>query len=397
VTASARGARHPLLLFAVITYVLFLVARLSLAFWPINPALAGRAWFAFPDNPWLDGWTRFDGGWYWQIARRGYYYDGPDKQSDVAFFPGYPLVMRLLTPIFQHPLIAGIVITVVCGALVSILYYRWALRQTDQRTALASLLALLLYPFAYYLSGAVYADAMFMAATIGAFSAVESDKPLLAGVLGAIATATRPVGLAVVIGLVVLTLERRVTPGAPATWATLRAMFGAPKLLRPGHALVLLSPLGLGLFALYLWYTFGDPYTFVAAEGAPGWGHAPGMRTWMKFEIWKIFSRPLWTHDQMRVAGHAFLTLGSFALTPIVFRRFGWGYGIYTLCVLAVPSVSSKDLVGMGRYILAAFPLFAVLGSWLAPRPQLMRAYLVSSGAVLVILTSLFARWYYLS
>ena len=47
---------------------------------------------------------------YWQIARRGYYYDGPNKQSAVAFFPAYPLAMRALTPVFTHPLVAAIAI-----------------------------------------------------------------------------------------------------------------------------------------------------------------------------------------------------------------------------------------------------------------------------------------------
>lgn len=396
-TVPPAGARVPLQVFAVVTYTLFVVVRLSAAYLPLDPLFGRQAWFAFPDSPWLDGWTRFDAGWYWQIAGRGYYYDGPDKQSAVAFFPGYPLAMRLLTPIFQHPLLAGIAITVGCGAVISVLFHRWSLLRADGRTAFASVLALLLYPFAYYFSGAVYADAMFVAAALGAFLAVESDRPFLAGVLGAVATATRPVGLAVVVGLFVLTVERRVTAGGPATWATLRAMLGAPRLLRARHWLVLLSPLGVGLYALYLWYRFGDPYTFMLAEGAPGWGHLPGVPTWFKFEIGKIFSRPVWGREQLLIAGHALLTLGSFALTPLVFRKFGWGYGVYVLCVLAIPTVSSKDLVGMGRYILAAFPLFAVVGSLLIAHPRGLRVYLVVSGALLVILTAMFSRWYYLS
>jgi hypothetical protein len=389
--------RLPLLIFAIVTGILFVDVFVSMGYLDFNPRAARTAWYAFPDSDWLDGWTRFDGGWYWQIARRGYYYDGPNRQSAVAFFPAYPLAMRGLAPVFGHPLFAGIAITIACGGLVSVLFYRWALARTNRRTALVSLLALLLYPLAYYLCGAVYADAMFLAAALGAFIAVESDKPFVAGVLGAIATATRPVGLAIVVGLFVLTVERRITRGGPATWSTLRAMLRAPKLLQARHYLVLLSPLGLVLFALYLWYRFGDPYTFVAAEGAPGWGHGPGFRTWFKFEIWKIFSRPLWGPDKPLVAGHVVLTLAGFSLTPLVFRKFGWGYGIYVVCVLAIPTISSKDLVGMGRYMLAAFPLFAVLGSLLAPRPRLRWTYLLLSATLLVILTSLFSRWYYVS
>ncbi|MDQ3488331.1 MAG: hypothetical protein M3468_11435 [Acidobacteriota bacterium] len=35
------------------------------------------------------GW---DSGWYFDIARRGYYFD-PEGQSSIAFFPLYPLLM----------------------------------------------------------------------------------------------------------------------------------------------------------------------------------------------------------------------------------------------------------------------------------------------------------------
>src|SRR5450759_2545636 len=42
---------------------------------------------------WLDGWVRYDSGWYHLIATSGYSYT-PGKQSPVAFFPAYPLAMR---------------------------------------------------------------------------------------------------------------------------------------------------------------------------------------------------------------------------------------------------------------------------------------------------------------
>ncbi|HEY6560738.1 MAG TPA: mannosyltransferase family protein [Polyangiaceae bacterium] len=393
-TGLIRNARLPLLIFALVTSVLFVVVALSALYVPRSPWRL-NAQPLLPEYPWVDGWTRFDAGWYWGIAKNGYYFNGSDEPSSIAFFPGYPLAMRLLTPVFRNPLLAGIAVTVVCGAFVSALFYRWTLLRMDTKMALASLLALLLYPFAYYLNGAVYADAMFLAAALGAFVAVESDRPLLAGVLGAVATATRPVGLAVVVGLVVLTVERRITPGGPATLATLRAMLRAPRLLQARHWLVLLSPLGLGLYALYLWYQFGDPYTFMEAES--GWGHRPGIETWLKFDILYAFLSPHWHGDHLRIATHLFLTLSGFALTPVVFRRFGWGYGVYTLCVLAIPAISSKDLVGMGRYMLAAFPVFAALGLQLAPRPWLLRTYLAASAMLLVIMTSLYSRWHYLT
>jgi hypothetical protein len=59
----------------------------------------------------------------------------------------------------------------------------------------------MLYPYAYYLGGAVYPTALFLAAAIGAFVLLDHGHPWLSGLTGAVATAAGPVGLALVVGL----------------------------------------------------------------------------------------------------------------------------------------------------------------------------------------------------
>ncbi len=49
----------------------------------------------FAHQPWFSGWVRWDAGWYRQIAAEGYTYT-PGQQSTVAYFPGYPLAVRVL-------------------------------------------------------------------------------------------------------------------------------------------------------------------------------------------------------------------------------------------------------------------------------------------------------------
>jgi hypothetical protein len=46
----------------------------------------------------LDMWARWDSGWYLDIALNGYALRGPIEttQSNVAFFPLYPLLIRTL-------------------------------------------------------------------------------------------------------------------------------------------------------------------------------------------------------------------------------------------------------------------------------------------------------------
>ena len=158
----------------------------------------------------LEGWVRFDAGWYRSIAEDGYYFRGDREQSSVAFFPVYPLVMRAFHSVFGGDTAAwGIFITLLSGLTVAVLFYRWCVARLGEVGARYALAMLLLWPYGWYLFGAVYADALFIALVIAAFSLLEKDRIVLATVLGAIATATRPVGLAVVVGLFARELERQ--------------------------------------------------------------------------------------------------------------------------------------------------------------------------------------------
>lgn len=342
----------------------------------------------------LGGLSRYDGGWYELISRRGYRDHAPGVQSPVAFFPGYPLAMRALGPVVGDNALAGILVTAGSGLGVAVLFWRWCRERMDRAAATTSLLALLLYPYGYYLYGVLYADALFVFATLLAFWAVERDRPVLAGLAGAVATFTRPVGIAVAVGLVVRTLERRGSLGRPG-W------LGVPTrlrrgILRPGDGWVLISVGGLGAYMLYLWSRFGDPRLFSAVQ--EHWGQPSTPRTWLKV----AFSEQLrYYPDSWFTWGllvQAFLALAALAMVPLVGRRFGWGYAAYLGAVLLVPLVGTKDFQGLGRYCMAAFPAFAVLGQILTHRPLIARYVVLPSAAVLLVAASAaFAHGYYIS
>ena len=82
-------------------------------------------------------------------------------------------------------------------------------------------------------------------------------------------------------------------------------------------------------------------------------------------------------------------------LIPLVIRRLGWGYGAYVLTLLLIPLLGTKDFQGVGRYVLAVFPCFAIGGRLLASRPRPRLVWLLGSGALLLLLSSAYARGYY--
>jgi len=350
-------------------------------------------------NRWVDAFGWWDGWWYVGISRRGYRFFRPNRQSPVAFFPAFPLLMRMLAVVVGGPLVAGFLLTLACGLGVAVLFHRWCVAKLGPAKARLAVLLLLLYPFAFYLMGAVYADALFVVASLTAFLALERDRPVLAGLAGIVATASRPVGAALVLGLWVLFLERK---GVFGRLRALRVGVGsdgddpAPSVwrrLRPADAGVLLAPFGLVAFCGFLWLRFGNPFAFFDVAGAPGWDQPPGAHTWFKVHWVKAMWNGPWTDGHF---GHllinAVATVITAAFIPSVFRRLGWGYGVYVTIAVIATAAATKDFVGMGRYSLAAFPCFAVAADMLFRRPKLAWAVLAVSGAGLAILTQLHAR-----
>jgi hypothetical protein len=332
----------------------------------------------------LGGLAHYDGGWYTMIATTGYSAHQPGMQSPVAFFPGYPLAMRYLGAIVGNEVIAGIVITIVSGVGISVLFWTWCRVRMAEVAATTALLALLLYPYGFFLYGVVYADALFLLATLAAFWATEHDRPLLAGLAGAVATLTRPVGIAVVVGIVVRTLERRGALRRPSWMGLPTRLSLARSVWRPGDALVLLSLAGLVAYCVFLWHRFGDPFLFSAVE--EHWGQEPGPRTWFKVAFFEQLRYHPGSWFSWGLVAQAVVALAAVATVPLVGRRFGWGYAAYLLAVLAIPLVGTKDFMGLGRYGLAAFPVFALVGEALATRPPRQRqAVLAMSGCGLAV------------
>lgn len=471
--------RFPVLVFCGIGLVLYLIVWASNTYLSRHVDYPIRVPLSFRGAGLFEGWVRFDGGWYRLIATDGYNYT-PGQQSSVAFWPSYPLAMRGLGRVTGDVLLAGVVLTFTCGLASAVLFYRWCCRLMAPASAKLAVVLLLVFPYAWYLYGAVYADALFLVSTLAAFVLLEKDRPVLAGLVAAVATAARPVGMGVVIGLVCVMLDRRgviVIPyldrvrqvgwraarrprpalvGVAATGESAGRTGGGPTSaaldpapepdrtpgsgsgsgsvsgsasdsgaaparpdrrlvlslgrLRPRDAGVLLSVGGFVGWVTYLWVAWGSPTIFADIQGAPGWDQGQGPATWFKAHwLGQLHHFPEYVSDHvlhwnklvytLDITLQGLLAIGFILLLPLLIRRIGWSYAVYVLAVVAIPIVGTKDWQGTGRYLLAAFPVFAALADWLVnhERRSFRFALVGLSAAVLVVLTSMYARGYYLA
>lgn len=348
----------------------------------VHPEGQGAAAPEFPHNHLVQGLVEYDGGWYGAIAERGYWPVPSNTQSPAAFFPLYPMLMRALVMVGVNHYVAGIIVTLLCGVGALMLFAKWAALLVGEEHARDATVLFALYPFAIYLYGIVYSDALFLLLAVGAFFALEKRQVAVATLLGALATATRPVAPAIVLGLLARNFELQRRDGERLGVRTVLPVFAA---------------LGMAAYMLYQWEALGDALLFVHTQSAPGWNNTPGPHAWFKVEFFKALAHPLSQLHRLRLLTHAGATLVALALVWPTWKRLGYGYAVYAAAVLGIPALSSHDFQGLGRYAMAAFPVMLTASLLLGERPRMRKAVLATFAVGLLLLAGAFADGQYVA
>jgi hypothetical protein len=332
--------------------------------------------------------TQWDAGWYLDVAENGY-----RGEQAAAFFPLYPLTVHALAVVTRSPVVAGVLVSVVSAGIAAVLLARLARPLLGDDGARDSVLYIALYPVAFVFT-AVYSDGLFLALALGSFVAAQGRRPLLAGALGALAVATRLIGLALVPALVVLLWRRGDVGRSLARLAPL-----------------LLIPAAIGLYALHLERKLGDWRDFYQAQGV-FWlretsplGPVDGFwealaQAWhgtaqVLLHLPRAAQVGLSDETGARNALHFVLLLAMLALTWVAWRRLGPALGLYALAYIAIAlssPVAYFPLVSLPRFVLGDFPLFLALASLTEGRPRAREIVLVSFGAVGAVAAAGFAR-----
>ena len=206
----------------------------------------------------------WDSGWYFDIARHGYYWR-PDGQSSVAFFPLYPMLMRTVAWPFGGSdaavWAAGVGVSCTAFALALLLLHRFAERVCGTREcARRTVLYLAIFPFSFFFTR-VYAESIFLLMSVLAISRAHEARWWQAGAWSSLAAVARPNGVLVVLPLALMAISDR--PSA----RTLLVRSGA----------LLLAPLALAGYSAYVYTLSGNPLGWLAAQSQWGYslGHAP--------------------------------------------------------------------------------------------------------------------------
>lgn len=339
-------------------------------------------------NEFLNLPARWDSGWYLGIAQQGYRWDRRVVgQQNVAFFPGYPLALRGLARVFgvrpvalsesatdwhsaaaweQTKLAwlgAGLSLA---GLLTGLLYlFRLTRDRWGPEAASGAVLLAATYPFAVFYN-AVYTEALFLAAAVGAFYHFERRELGWAALWGVVAGATRPNGCVLSVPLAVMAVEHalravRASPDGPS-WRQ-----AVPGLAR-GLACAAMPGVAMLAFTAYLYQLSGHWFLWLEAHSA--WGRtyqAVDQLFGDRFDA--IAQEGFYQYSQnapYEVLNAAPVVM-MLLLVPLVWRRLGTASALF-LVVNLVPPLASGGFLSMGRVTSVMFPVFIYLGTVLAAR-----------------------------
>lgn len=333
--------------------------------------------------------SSWDGRWYLEIVRGGYPSRVPPNityeqvEARAAFFPLYPWLTRTLDWILPGgDTFAALFLNMLLGAAAVILVGVLARRLYDVRVASRAMMLFAVFPGSAILSFA-YSEALLIVLAALCLIALIDERWLLAGVFAALATATRPNGIAVVAACAV-------------------ASFLAIRRTRDWWSLisVALAPLGFIFFLWYVDHTAGERGVWFRVQ-REAWSEGTSFGVTALSNTFEFVLHPLSSPTDALTALSVLCLVGMVYCAWKV--RLAWPIAAFCAVVVALMLIP-ETVTARPRFLFTAFPFFIAVAAWW-PTPsatagddELTRTdavawelLLVLCGAGIVALTGLYA------
>ncbi len=294
----------------------------------------------------LSIWGVWDTKWYMDIAKNGYAI--PDSipptythQENRAFFPLYPVMMKIIGAIFgDRYYLAGLIISNISLIVASFLLYYLVRSYYGSKIGLSSVKFLYLFPTSFIFSG-VFTEAIYLALTLCCFVFSQKRNYLLVGISGFFLALTRTLGVLIFIPLLYELLEAH--------------NFKINKIKFKVLYLILI-PLGLALFSIYNYHLTGDYFAFKNIQSVPGWDRSLTNPIVVLINgIQQGFINDL----NIRKIVEGSITIISLFFLLFYCQKIRFSFFVFGLYSIIIPLSTSLD--SMPRYILPIFPLYLIL------------------------------------
>ncbi len=318
-------------------------------------------------NAWLAVWQRFDANWYVSIAENGY----GTIPGDDHFPPLFPLLIRLLRPLFGSAFLAGLFISHAATLYSLKLLYDVFKQWNNPAAARRALFLYLVYPTFFFLFSA-YSEPVFLVVVLLAIRAMNARSWLAAGFWTFCAISTRLQGVALFAPMLYLMSKDQPLLGKLSHWM--------------GLAVAGIS----GLFYLYLRsiQVTGGAVPLVESD----W-HARLVPPWETYRY----------ALQTILSGNAtFIDILNWAMVTLFVMLLVWGwrkipleydfYTAFSLLIILIRIVETQPLISASRYMLTLFPCFFIL-SLAVENPLPRRVFIYTFIALHLYLSGQFFIW----
>lgn len=301
-----------------------------------------------PQNGMATVIANYDGPYYIVVAKSLYnnavietFSFSLPNQYYAAHFPGFPLLIRAISPLFGYPW--AMMIVTVASSFAALWFFYLLLRQVGlEKHALWLTLAFSIFPARWLIVRSIGSpEPLFLASTIATFYFFLRGNFWLTGIAGAIAMLTKSPGILLFIALVFATV-----------WPQINNLFiHPPSAIRKFFPMI--SPLfiipltALGIFFLYA-RQFNDFFAYFHS----------GDNIHLLFPPFQVFNAvqtwvgTFWLEEIIWI--YLFGFLGVFQLIKKGLYPFAWFVGIFFVSTLFV---SHRDIA---RYIIPIVPFLLI-------------------------------------
>lgn len=316
-----------------------------------------------------------------------------------AYFPFYPILIHLfsfplgllkLTPIATATL-AGVIVSAL-GALAAMLaLYDLTREQLGEGGALRTAFYLLIFPTGFFLVQ-VYTEGLFAGLAFGCLAMLRRKHLVYAALLGAAATLTRAVGVALVIPMAISWIRTREWYDLDLEWDQL--YFNRPPWRPIWHALLAFAPMIVYLIWKFSYYGLAFDYVETVFFGRAPLDIGQGFRSWAATFYTMMSGHWLDRPDLVAPVAYradCFIQFFCMAVGIVAILRClkidpeaAW----FSLAAFLIAWVSGPP--GIHRYMLVAPAIFIALSHW-GRNPVFDRAWTMASLLLMGLLAMLFA------
>jgi len=213
---------------------------------------------------WLTKLANFDGVHYLLISQQGY------MQYEQAYFPLYPLLVKLLTPIFfNNAFLAGFLISNI-SFFFGIWFFLKLIENFKLKIENWLIVFILAFPTSFFF-GAIYTEGLFFFLFIAALYFLKKKNYLLSGIFAFLASFTKLMGVFLIIPIAIKIFQEFSVFSFQFSFKSKFSIikflkFISSRLNRDQISNLFFPLLGFLIYCFYLWQTTGDPFFFLNSQ-----------------------------------------------------------------------------------------------------------------------------------